>query len=206
VDAKTSVIMTLNMVTEDYSGTRDFAVIDTRPADVHAIVTTFDADFAHRSVNPPDGADLVWSPTNSQSSILAVINAAKHTLSVENEEMDDPTITAALVAAAKRGVDVKVIMTAESEWDSAFSRLESAGVHVRLYADSDKVLYIHAKAVDADASRSGQQLFVGSENFSKASLGYNRELGIRTTNSAVISAISATLAADYAGAKPYSGS
>jgi phosphatidylserine/phosphatidylglycerophosphate/cardiolipin synthase-like enzyme len=206
VDGKTSVVMTLNMVSEDYSGTRDFAVIDTRSADVHAIVTTFNADFAHRSITPPDGADLVWSPTNSQSSILAVIAGAKHTLSVENEEMDDPTITSALVAAAKRGVDVKVIMTAESEWDSAFSQLVRADVHVRLYADSDNVLYIHAKAVVADAGRSDQDVFVGSENFSKASLDYNRELGIRTTNGAVISTISATLASDYAGAKPYSAS
>jgi cardiolipin synthase len=205
VDGRTSVIMTLNMVSEDYSGTRDFAVIDTRPADVRAIVATFNADFAHRSITPPDGADLVWSPTNSRASILAVINGAKHTLSVENEEMDDSTITAALVAAARRGVDVKVVMTAESEWDSAFSQLAGAGAHVRLYADSDNVLYIHAKAVVADAGRSDQQVFVGSENFSKASLGYNRELGIRTTNKAVIATISATLAADYAGASPYSG-
>ncbi len=206
VDGRTSAIMTLNMVSEDYSGTRDFAVIDTRPADVRAIVTTFNADFAHRPVTPPEGADLVWSPTNSQSSILAVINGAKHTLSVENEEMGDPTITAALAAAARRGVDVKVVMTAESEWDSAFSQLASAGVHVRLYADSDNALYIHAKAVVADAGRSDQQLFVGSENFSKASLGHNRELGIRTTDKAVIAAINGTLASDYAGAKPYSGS
>ena len=206
VDGKTSVVMTLNMVSEDYPGTRDFAVIDTRAADVKAIVTTFNADFAHRSVDPPDGADLVWSPTNSQSSILAVINAAKHTLSVENEEMGDPTITDALVAAAKRGVDVQVIMTAESEWDAAFSQLTSAGVHVRLYADSDSALYIHAKAVVADAGRPDQQLFVGSENFSRASLDYNRELGLRTADKAVITTINATVAADYAGAKAFSGS
>jgi cardiolipin synthase len=206
VDAKTSIIMTLNMVSEDYAGTRDFAVIDTDHADVAAIVTTFNADFAHRAITPPDGADLVWSPTNSQSSILAVINGAKHSLSVENEEMDDPAITDALVAAAHRGVDVEVVMTAESEWDTAFNELVKAGVHVRLYADSDNVLYIHAKAVVADAGRSDQQIFVGSENFSKASLGYNRELGIRTANKAVISGISATLAADYAGAKAYSAS
>jgi phosphatidylserine/phosphatidylglycerophosphate/cardiolipin synthase-like enzyme len=206
VDGKTSVIMTLNMVSEDYAGTRDFAVIDTRRADISAIVTTFNADFAHRSITPPDGADLVWSPTNSQSSILAVINGAKHTLSIENEEMDDPTITSALVAAARRGVDVKVIMTAESEWDSAFSELAQAGVHVRTYADSDNVLYIHAKAIVADDGRSDQQMFVGSENFSKASLDYNRELGLRTTVKAVIATVNATLAADYAGATPYSGS
>jgi phosphatidylserine/phosphatidylglycerophosphate/cardiolipin synthase-like enzyme len=206
VDGKTSVVMTLNMVTEDYASTRDFAVIDTNRADIAAIVTTFNADFAHRAINPPVGADLVWSPTNSQASILAVIGGAKHTLSVENEEMGDSTITDALVAAAKRGVDVKVIMTAESEWDSAFSQLENAGVHVRLYPDSDDALYIHAKAVIADAGRSDQQIFVGSENFSTASLRYNRELGVRTTNKAVISVINTTLAADYAGAKAYSGS
>jgi cardiolipin synthase len=206
VDGKTSIVMTLNMVSEDYSGTRDFAVIDTNHADIAAIVATFNADFAHRSVTPPDGADLVWSPTNSQASILAVIDRAKRTLAVENEEMGDSTITDALVAAAKRGVDVKVIMTAESEWDSAFGTLVRAGVHVRLYADSEKALYIHAKAVVADAGRSDQQVFVGSENFSKASLGYNRELGVRTANKAVISVINATLAADYAGAKAYSAS
>jgi phosphatidylserine/phosphatidylglycerophosphate/cardiolipin synthase-like enzyme len=204
VDGKTSVVMTLNMVSVDYSGTRDFAVIDTNHADISAIVATFNADFAHRAITPPDGADLVWSPTNSQSSILTVIDGAKHALWVENEEMGDPAITDALVTAAHRGVDVEVVMTAESEWDSAFRQLVRAGVHVRLYADSEKALYIHAKAVVADAGRSDQQVFVGSENFSRASLGYNRELGIRTANKAVISVINGTLAADYAGAKAYS--
>jgi cardiolipin synthase A/B len=206
VDGKTSVVMTLNMVSEDYAGTRDFAIIDTTRADVDAITATFNADFAHRSISPADGADLVWSPTNSQASILAVINAATRTLSVENEEMGDPTITSALVAAAKRGVDVQVVMTAESEWDAAFSQLAAAGAHVRLYADSDNVLYIHAKAVVADAGRADQQVFVGSENFSAASLRHNRELGVRTASKTVVAAISATLAGDYAGAKPYSAS
>jgi cardiolipin synthase A/B len=200
VDGTTSVIMTLNMVTSDYPGTRDFAVIDTSRADVAAIVTTFNADFAHKAITPPDGTDLVWSPANSESSILAVINGAHRTLAVENEEMDDSTVTAALERAARRGVDVTVVMTADSEWDTAFAELRSAGVHVRLYPDSSGALYIHAKAVVADAGHSGQQVFTGSENFSTASLDYNRELGIRTANAAVISAISATIAGDYASA------
>jgi cardiolipin synthase A/B len=204
IDNKTSVIMTLNMVSADYSSTRDFAVFDTSKTDIAAIVATFNADFTHKKITPPDGADLVWSPTNSQAAILAVIDAAKHTLSVENEEMGDSVITSALEADARRGVDVKVTMTADSEWDSAFSALEKAGAHVRTYKDSDDVLYIHAKAVVADAGSSDQQLFVGSENFSTASLRENRELGLRTTNKAVISAISAVLADDYAGAKSQS--
>ena len=206
VDGRTSVIMTLNMVSEDYPGTRDFAVIDTGRADIAAITATFDADFAHRAITPPDGADLVWSPTNSQASILAVIDAAKRTLAVENEEMDDSTITSALVTAARRGVHVTVVMTAESEWDTAFDGLVRAGVGVHLFSDSASALYIHAKAVVADAGRAGEQVFVGSENFSAASLHYNRELGIRTANRPVISAIGATIAADYASAAPYSPS
>jgi len=200
VDGKTSVIMTLNMVSADYAGTRDFAVIDTARSDVAAITATFNADFTHKHITPPDGADLVWSPTNSLASILAVINAAHHTLSVENEEMNDSKVTAALEAAAKRGVDVTVVMTADSEWNSAFAALRRAGVHVHTFPDSTKALYIHAKAVVADAGRSGQQVFTGSENFSVASLDENRELGIRTANAAVISAISATIASDYAHA------
>jgi cardiolipin synthase len=202
-DGKTSVIMTLNLVSADYAGTRDFAVIDTSKADVAAIIATFNADFAHKKVTPPDGADLVWSPTNSQAAILAVINSARHTLAVENEEMDDPVITTALEAAARHGVDVKIIMTAESEWDSAFSALVKAGAHVRTYKNSTKVLYIHAKAVVADAGLTGQQMYVGSENFSAASLRHNRELGIRTTSKPLIAAVGAVLAADYAGATAF---
>ena len=203
VDNKTSAIMTANLNADDYPTTRDFLVIDTGKADVAAVVATFNADFAHKKATPPDGADLVWSPTNSQAAILAVINSAKHTLAVENEEMGDPVITSALEAAARRGVNVKITMTAESDWDSAFRALGKAGAHVRTYKDSTKVIYIHAKAVVADAGSSAEQMFVGSENFSAASLRRNRELGVRTTNKPVIGAVAAVLAADYAGATPF---
>jgi len=206
VDDATSVIMTGNLVAEDYPGTRDFAVIDTSRADVAAIVTTFDADFAGRAIKPPDGADLVWSPTNAKASVLSVINGAKHSLAVEDEEMDDPAVTAALAAAARRGVNVRVIMTADSEWDTAFAELARAGAHVRLYADNSKSLYIHAKVIVADVGRPGQRVLIGSQNFSVASLDYNRELGLLTSDPALVAAVSATLARDYAGAKPYAPS
>ncbi|HEX3964109.1 MAG TPA: phospholipase D-like domain-containing protein [Trebonia sp.] len=206
IDGKTSVVMTLNMVSSDYAGTRDFAVIDTKPADISAIVTTFNADFGGhgKGYSPPDGADLVWSPTNSQSVILSVIGGARHTLAIENEEMGDSKVTNALIAAAQRGVNVTVTMTAQSSWDSAFRKLVKAGAHVHTYRDSTKVLYIHAKVVLADAGLADRRVFVGSENFSVASLRVNRELGVVTTQPALISVISATLVRDYAGATPFS--
>ena len=204
-DNTTSVIMTLNLVAGDYPGTRDFAVIDKTPADVTAIVTTFNADYAGQPITPPDGTDLVWSPTNAEGSILAVINGATTTLAVENEEMDDNAVTSALAAAAHRGVSVTLTMTADSDWDTAFRELAGAGVHIRLYPDNSHALYIHAKAIVADAGHPGQRVLVGSENFSVASLDYNRELGITTTDPAVVTAINTTLASDYAGATAYRG-
>jgi phosphatidylserine/phosphatidylglycerophosphate/cardiolipin synthase-like enzyme len=203
VDDATSVIMTLNLVARDYPGTRDFAVINTGRSDVAAIVATFNADFAGRAITPPDGADLVWSPTNAKASVLSVIDGAKHTLATEDEEMDDPAVTAALVAAARRGVHVTITMTADSEWDQAFAELARAGAHIRLYPDKASALYIHAKAIVADAGRSGQRVLVGSQNFSVASLGYNRELGILTGYARIVAAVSATLASDYARAAAY---
>ena len=204
VDGRISVIMTLNLVTEDYPGTRDFAMIDTNRADVAAILATFNADFDGRAITPPDGTDLVWSPTNAQASVLTIINGATHTLAVEDEEMDDPAVTSALAAAARRGVQVKITMTADPEWDQAFTELARAGVHIRLYPDNDSALYIHAKAIVADAGRARQRVLVGSQNFSVASLGYNRELGVLTRDRAVVAAISKTLTKDYAAATRYS--
>jgi cardiolipin synthase len=210
VDDATSLIMTGNLVTEDYAHTRDFAVIDTDHADVAAIVATFDADFAGdfagAASTPSDGIDLVWSPVNSQASVLSVIDGAAHTLAVENEEMDDPAVTSALAAAAQRGVDVTITMTADPEWDQAFAELAKAGAHIRVYADDSTDLYIHAKAIVADADWPSRRVLVGSQNFSVAGLDYNRELGITTADPAVVATIAATVASDYAGASPYSPS
>jgi cardiolipin synthase A/B len=206
IDDTTSVVMTLNLVSADYAGTRDFAVIDTDRADVAAIVTTFNTDYTGhgKGFAPPVGADLVWSPTNSQDVILSVINGATKTLAIENEEMGYRKVTDALIAAAGRGVSITVTMTDQKTWHTAFAALTKAGVHVRTLRDSKKVLYIHAKAIVADAGLSGQQVFLGSENFSMASLRRNRELGIRTSQPAVIRTVNAALARDYASATPFS--
>jgi cardiolipin synthase len=193
-DAK-ALIMTLNLTSRYYPTTRDFAVIDTIPADVSAIETVFDADYAGQAVTPPAGTDLVWSP-GSQPALVSLIDSAHSTLAVENEEMSNPDIVNALLAAAQRGVDVTITMTADSEWDQAFAQLTAAGVHIHLYPDTTTALYIHAKTIVAD----DHEAFVGSENFSDASLDYNRELGIITESPTIVSKLATIAAADYAGA------
>jgi phosphatidylserine/phosphatidylglycerophosphate/cardiolipin synthase-like enzyme len=95
-------------------------------------------------------------------------------------------------------------LTAGPEWDQAFGQLARAGAHIRLHRDGSGVVYIHAKAIAADAGLPGQEALVESQNLSAASLGYNRELGILTRDSPVVATIGATPADNYAGAEPYS--
>jgi cardiolipin synthase A/B len=195
VDDSESAVMTGNLTPQYYTTTRDLVVMDTQAADVAAIEAVFDSDWSGAAPSPgPAGADLVWSP-GSESQIIALIDSATHSVVVENEEMDSTAIEDALEGDVGRGVSVTVIMTSDSEWDSAFSELESAGVRVLLYPDTASALYIHAKVVDVDAARA----FIGSENFSTASLDDNRELGVITSSASVIGPLNSTLLSDAIG-------
>jgi cardiolipin synthase len=198
VDDATAYILTQNLTSQYYSTSRDFGIVDDQPKDVSAIEQTFNADWNGEKVTPSNGADLVWSP-GALNSQLSLINSAKHTIDIYNEEMADDQVTAALAAAAHRGVDVKVVMTTSSDWDSAFQQLTEAGVHVRTYAE-DASLYIHAKMILVDGSR----VFLGSQNFSTTSLDRNRELGIVVSSAPIIASLSRTFNGDYANATPFS--
>ena len=204
VDGTTSAVLTFNFTPRYYATSRDFGVITRDPADVAAIEATFQADFSDRTIIPPIGDDLVWSPTNARSSLLDLIDSAARTLLVENEEMSDHGVVQALCAAAQRGVAVSIIMTDRGTYSRAFDQLSAAGAALALYAPSAP-LYIHAKVLLADYGTAGARVFIGSENFSRASLDRNRELGLLFADPAVMSAIQATLSADFAGGEPYQG-
>jgi phosphatidylserine/phosphatidylglycerophosphate/cardiolipin synthase-like enzyme len=195
VDDSESAIMTGNLTSEYYSTTRDFVVMDSQTADVAAIESVFDSDWSGTTPSPgPAGADLVWSP-GSEPQLVALIDSAAHSVTVENEEMDSTAIEEALDNDARRGVKVTVVMTSDPEWDSAFSQLQSAGVHVVLYPNTASALYIHAKVIDVDNAKA----FVGSENFSTSSLDYNRELGLITSFASVVGPLNTTLSGDISG-------
>ena len=83
--------------------------------------------------------------------LIDLINSARRSLYVYNEEMADMDVTKALIDAAERGVVVYVDMTGAAEWKWEFEELTTAGAHVRVYADDPAApLYIHAKMIVAD--------------------------------------------------------
>lgn len=200
-DGETSAIMSGNAVAGDYKTTRDFVVMDTNKNDVAAIQDVFNHDFAgtgDKKYTPPPGDNLTWSPTTSKSNMLAVIDGAKHTLSVENEEMASQDVVDHLAHAAQRGVDVRVTMTNNPSYFKYLDQLSEAGVHVDLYGRSASP-YIHAKDIVAD----GSNAYVGSINFSENSMNNNRELGVVTDDPAVAAGLAATDEADFAGGYHY---
>jgi cardiolipin synthase A/B len=197
IDGSKAVIMTANLTSEYYPTSRDFLVIDTDRSDVAAIMAVFDADYAHRAVNPGDGADLVWSPAGSQGKLLGLINGATSSLRIYSEEMGDTTVEDALIRAARRGVDVQICGENENgEYDSAYARLARAGIHISYYSSSTG-FYIHGKVIEADYGTAHAKIFIGSENFSGTSLNDNRELGLIISDPAVLSAVARTFAADF---------
>src|SRR5580692_2987454 len=113
-----SYISTGNFDTKYYATSRDYGVFDTDANDVAAIVAVFNADYAHTSITPSDGDDLVWSPTDSQTQLLGLINGATKSLDIEQEEFSDTTLVNAIVADEKRGVTVRIVIEDPSEYSS----------------------------------------------------------------------------------------
>ena len=143
VDGTTTAIMTLNLQSQYYSTSRDFALIENDPADIAAIETIFNADYAAGTPyggtqgasdfanQGGPGDDLIWAPTTATSNplaprtassdMLAIIKGATKTLLIENADMSPSGdvssngIVAALENACKNNkVTVNLVMSEDS--------------------------------------------------------------------------------------------
>ncbi|MGA2537515.1 MAG: phospholipase D-like domain-containing protein [Terracidiphilus sp.] len=197
IDSTTSAIMTLNLTPEDYATTRDFAVITNDAADVAAIETTFNADFTNASITPPTGDNLVWSPTNSRSALTTLIEGAKKSLLISQEEFDDAGIQTLVEAALRRGVAVTLVQeNLGGTYSKVLNSLKAAGAVIATFS-SKTGYYIHAKTVLADYGTASASLFVGSENFSTDSLNDNRELGLLFNDPGCMTGVYTAITKDF---------
>ncbi|HTK78506.1 MAG TPA: phosphatidylserine/phosphatidylglycerophosphate/cardiolipin synthase family protein, partial [Gemmataceae bacterium] len=108
--------------------------------------------------------------------LYAAVEKARHHVYVENPYFGDNRLIADLARARRRGADVRVVLTLNS--DSSFydhanrvtaNRLLREGIRVYLYPG---VTHVKATAVD------GVWLYTGTGNFDNLSLRHNRELGV----------------------------
>ena len=189
--------MTCNLTKSALGGSsgatnREYAIVDTSADDVREAQMIFQADWDRRQTPTLADPNLVVSPTNARPKLEQLLQSARSSL-LEEEEMDDTDMEDQLIAAARRGVSVQVILPAAPAGDPGANqdvpRLTQAGVQVRY----SQTLYMHAKMIVADGTRA----FVGSENFSATSLDANRELGIVVADPAAIAKLQETFARDW---------
>lgn len=202
IDGTTALIMSQNLTRTSFTFNREADIVDRDPADVESLGALFEADWA-RTPYAPTNPNLVIANADARRKLLAMINGATKSLAIESEEMQDPAIIDALIAAQKRGVAVRYIGSIapvngnnpqRDDNAAGRKRLAAAGVGVRLLATP----YVHTKTMVAD----GTVAFVGSENFSAASLDTNREIGILTTDATTITRLTTVYTKDWTAGKP----
>lgn len=194
LDDTTAFVMTLNLTGAGLGSNREYAVVDRDPVDVGWTERVWNADAIGGDPGPPPaGTPLLVSPIDARSRLGASIDAAAASIQIEIEELSDADLVARLIAARMRGIVVDIVAPAANRspaMTAALGRLAGAGATVRVLAAP----VVHAKALVVD----GRRAYVGSMNFTRASLDDNREFGLLLDDPITVARIGATIASDSA--------
>ncbi len=192
VDERLALIMSLDQTRADFVTNREYGVADTDPSDLAEIKAVLNADWEHTTVTTTN-PNLVWSPGNGRARLLGLIDSATRSLDIQAVEINDEGIVARLLAAAKRGVTLRVIVSPPLSGPDlnapALNQLIRGGIQVRTL----KVPHIHATLMVADRTRA----YVGSHNLAPLSIDASRELGILVTESKAVEGLQGTFLNDW---------
>jgi cardiolipin synthase len=202
IDDSSALVMSCDWSAAGLAQARDFAVHTTHRHEVDEIAACFDADWQHLHFKPHGKLRLVWGPLNARERMADFIDAARHTLVVQNARYQDPVMIERLVRAQRRGVSLQLMAHAVHRMEAkeittdtgGLRMLDDLGVQVRRL----KHQRLHGNMLLADGARA----MVGSLNFSPASLDRRRELAIETDDAAVIKALQLTALHDWSHSRP----
>jgi phosphatidylserine/phosphatidylglycerophosphate/cardiolipin synthase-like enzyme len=200
VDRERAVVLSGNFnvaatVTTVGVGERNYGFIDKDPDDVADLQTIYNADWANGDEPDLSCTRLLVSPINSEQRVLDHINSAMHTLDIEVLYLDQTDVRAAIVAAHKRGVAVRIMLSdpAKNPQNTATQTyFTNQGIATRILLAH----YLHTKMIQADGVA-----MVGSENMSQTSLTMNREVGALIFETTPAALVHATYETDWASAQ-----
>jgi len=189
IDEVVAWIMTANLSKSAFDKNREILVRTCSQSVVEDLVRIFWAD---RRRNPCTAGSLVVSPVNARQRLLGMLKGSCRSVDIASEVFDDQETCRLLQDLAARGVVVRVLVAAPERIAVnavARSELEGTGVTIR-YLESP---YLHAKYIVVD----GHVAYVGSHNLSTGSLDENREVGVITDDSIVVSTLVTTFSGDW---------
>jgi phosphatidylserine/phosphatidylglycerophosphate/cardiolipin synthase-like enzyme len=194
---------------------RDFAQSTTDRHAVRALRRLFENDWAYSATvgheaplfnpTPPiPRSDLIVSPVNASDQLVRLYQDARRSLDVYTEIVGNPTLEGELVAAAKRGVRVRLIAPAtvngatpeeQALQDTSLAALAAGGVQVHVSGPDQSAAqpYMHARAAVVD----GEIAYLGSISLSPDSSTVNREMGLILRQRAAVRKLGAQFEVDY---------
>jgi phosphatidylserine/phosphatidylglycerophosphate/cardiolipin synthase-like enzyme len=186
VDEEIAFVKSLNWATKNLTETRDYAISTTHPHGVKEIIDCFEADWHRQDFKPGLSAHMIWCPANGRERIAEFIDAAKHTLFVQNERYQDAVIIERLVRARTRGVKIHLMARPPHslkkekiiEGVGGLRILDDVGVKIHKL----KHLKLHGKMLLAD----GLRAIVGSINLAPGSFDDRRELAIELQDDDIV--------------------
>jgi phosphatidylserine/phosphatidylglycerophosphate/cardiolipin synthase-like enzyme len=142
-----------------------------------------------------DGAyGLVQLPGDGMGAVYSVVTTATRSVDLEVYELSDPVLEADLVAAHRRGIGVRVVLSqayhSRAVNLAAYTYLRDSGVPVR-WGPTTTIL--HIKAIVAD----GVTAVVDTGNFVAADYPRTRDAALIDRERGQVAAIGATLRADW---------
>ncbi|RRJ32069.1 phospholipase [Halocatena pleomorpha] len=167
---------------------------------------SYPSEFDSKRV-PIDRAQLLVAPDNAESGVIDLIDNATETIRVVQVSTAGPDgpFTKAVLRAARRGVDVRLLLSDEwyvSEENSALvehlNRIaaeQDLPLEAKLAEPNDRYEKIHAKGVIID----GKHVVVGSLNWNEESARENREVMVVLTGDAAGSYYKAVFERDWGG-------
>ena len=202
VDDTQAFVKSLNWATENFTETRDYAVVTDHGHEVKEIIDCFEADWSRQKFDPGERAHLIWCPTNGRDRLAQFIDNADHTIFVQNERYQDAVIIERLVRAARRGLKVHVMARPPHtlkkekliEGVGGLRIMDDVGIKIHKL----KHLKLHAKMILADGVRG----IVGSINLAPGSFDSRRELAIEVRDDDVVERLHKVAHHDWENSHP----
>jgi phosphatidylserine/phosphatidylglycerophosphate/cardiolipin synthase-like enzyme len=202
IDDETAFVQSLNWETKNVTASRDYAIVTAHKHEVDEIARCFDADWNRKKFDTGENSHLIWCVGNGRQRLGRLIDGAKHSLWLQNERYQDPTIIEHLVRAHARGVKIHIMARAPHtlkrdkliEGVSGLRTLQDLGAKIHKL----KHIKLHAKLILADDKRA----IIGSINLAPGSFDSRRELAIEVDDEHIISRIRETLHKDWENSHP----
>jgi len=180
IDRATLYVLGYNFTRRDIEESRSLGVATRQKSLVAEALRLFEADFDRQPYTPALD-QLVVSPLNSRTALLALIERARKRLLIYDPRLTDNLMQRAIERRAIAGVEVRIIGDLEKKLRN---------VEVARYPNGR----MHVRAIVQDARR----VFIGSQSLRRAELDRRREVGVIVDHKDIVRGVTRVFENDWA--------